>query len=160
MYAALELVGAGPAACALLFLRARRAGARDAADRAVPGLVQRVVGNLVDVDVRPDALLVPIRERVELPGAVTLERAHERLYLADLAAAVRVARPEIGAFAAVLLGDGDHLRPNEVQAIALDQPLARLVALAEEELRVELDDVDRQPELRDHVDEHRRLLLP
>src|SRR6478735_8177542 len=187
MYAALELVGAGPAACALLLLRARRAGARDAADRAVPGLVQRVVGDFVDVDVRPDALLVPVREGMELPDAVTLrpldllragaarglvaadagrpgvvgiERAHERLDLADLAAAVRVALPQIGAFAAVLLGDGDHLRPDEVQAVAFDQPLARLVALAEEELRVELDHVDRQPELRDHVYEDRRLLLP
>src|SRR5262249_14386073 len=37
---------------------------------------------------------------------------------------------------------------------------ARLVALAEEEVRVELDHVDLDPELGDHVDEHRRLLLP
>ena len=165
----------------------RRPGAGDAADRAVAGLVQRVVGDLVDVDVGPDALLVPVGERVQLPdavalrpldlrragaarrlvaadagdpGVVRLERADERLDLADLAAAVGVALPEVRALAAVLLGDGDHLGPDQVQPVALDEPVARLVALAEEELRVELDDVDRQAELGDHVHEHRRLLLP
>ena len=70
--AAFELVGAGPAACALLLLGRRRAGAGDAADRAVPRLVQRVERDLVDVDVGPDALLVPVRERVHLPDAVAL----------------------------------------------------------------------------------------
>ena len=35
-------------------------------------VVQRVVGNLVDVDVGPDALLVPVGERVDLPDAVAL----------------------------------------------------------------------------------------
>src|SRR5213595_3784296 len=112
MDAALELVGAGPAACALLLVGCGRAGAGDAADRAVAGLVQRVVRDLVDVDVGPDALLVPVGERVQLPdpvalrplhllgpcparrlvatdagrpGVVGLERADERLDLADLA---------------------------------------------------------------------------
>src|SRR5262245_60988900 len=187
MDAAFELVGAGPAACALLLLRGRRAGAGDAADRAVAGLVQRVVGDLVDVDVGPDALLVPVRERVQLPdavalrpldlrgvgaarglvtagaggpGLVRLEHADERLDLADLAAAVGVPLPEVGALAAMLLGDRDHLGADEVQPVALDQSLARLVALAEEELRVELDDVDREVELRNHVHEDGRLLLP
>src|SRR5436305_10179375 len=70
--AAFELVGAGPAACALLLVRRGRPGAGDAADRAVAGLVQRVVGNLVDLDVGPDALLVPVRERVELPDPVAV----------------------------------------------------------------------------------------
>jgi hypothetical protein len=57
-------------------------------------------------------------------------------------------------------GDRDHLGPDEVHRVALQQPVARLVALAEEEVRVQLDDVDRQAELGDHVDQHRRLLLP
>src|SRR6476660_828950 len=70
--AALELVGAGPAACALLLVWRRGAGARDAADRAVPGFVQRVERNLVDLDVGPDALLVPVGERVEIPDPVAL----------------------------------------------------------------------------------------
>src|SRR3954453_14859666 len=69
---ALELVGAGPAAGALLLARRRRPGAGDAPDRAVARLVQRVVRNLVDLDVGPDALLVPVGQRVELPHAVTV----------------------------------------------------------------------------------------
>src|SRR6185436_13537261 len=69
---ALELVGAGPAACALLLVLRDRPGAGNAADRAIPRLVQRVVGNLVHLDVRPDALLVPVRERVHLPDVVAL----------------------------------------------------------------------------------------
>src|SRR6267142_2552403 len=87
---ALELVGAGPAACALLLVGRRRAGAWDAADRAVPGLVQRVERNLVDLDVGPDALLVPVGERVELPDPVALRplqlrgrRAARRLVAAN-----------------------------------------------------------------------------
>ena len=72
VYAALELVGAGPAACALLLFRSRRTGAGDAPDRPVAGLVQRVVGNLVHLDVGPDALLVPVGERVQLPHAIAL----------------------------------------------------------------------------------------
>src|SRR6185437_3747674 len=68
--AALELVRAGPAAGALLFVGRSRAGARDAADRPVPGFVQRVERNLVDPDVSPDPLLVPVGERVELPDPV------------------------------------------------------------------------------------------
>src|SRR6266498_1361337 len=78
MKAALELVGAGPAACALLLVRGRRPGAGDASDRAVAGLVQRVVGNLVDPDVGPDPLLVPVGERVQLPDAVALRPLHLR----------------------------------------------------------------------------------
>src|SRR5689334_25129326 len=70
--AALELVGAGPSACALLLVGRGRPGAGNAADRPVPGLVQRVVGNLVDLDVGPDALLVPVGERMDLPDAVAL----------------------------------------------------------------------------------------
>src|SRR5438093_4067689 len=72
MDTALELVGAGPAAGALLLARRRRPGAGDAPDRAIARLVQRVVGNLVDLDVGPDALLVPVRKRVELPDAVAV----------------------------------------------------------------------------------------
>src|SRR6478735_12797624 len=134
--AALELVRAGPAAGALLLVGRSRAGARDAADRAVPGFVQRVERNLVDLDVGPDALLVPVGERVELPdpvalrplqlrgrgaarglvaadagdpGVVRAERFEQRLDLADMAAAIRVGFPEVRALALVLLGDGDHL---------------------------------------------------
>src|ERR1044072_3549812 len=113
MDAAVELVGAEPAACALLLLRRRRPGAGNAADRPVAGLVQRVERNFIDSDVGPDALLVPVGEGVQLPDlvllrpldlrrvgaarrlvaadagrprAVGLERLQQRLHLADLAA--------------------------------------------------------------------------
>ena len=46
------------------------------------------------------------------------------------------------------------------RATSIDDALARLVGLLEEEVRVELDHVDVQPELGGHVHEHRRLLLP
>src|SRR5438034_6685678 len=145
MDAAFELVRARPAAGALLLVRARRAGARDAADRAVAGVVERVVRNLVDLDVGPDPLLVPVGERVHLVNAVALgpldlrrpraarrlvpanardprvvrsQRGDERLDLADVAAAVRIALPQVRALRAMLLRDGRDLRPDQVQAVA------------------------------------------
>src|SRR2546423_11518756 len=88
--AALQLVGAGPAAGPLLLVGRRRPRAGDAPDRAVAALVQRVVRDLVDLDVGPDAFLVPVGERVELPDAVALRplqlrrrRSARRLVSAD-----------------------------------------------------------------------------
>src|SRR5262245_41538989 len=78
MNAALELVGTGPPSGALLLFGRRRPGARDAADRAEAGVVQRGVRNLVHVDVRPDALLVPVRERVDLPDGIAVRPLHLR----------------------------------------------------------------------------------
>src|SRR5437667_7225107 len=185
--AAFQFVGAGPAAGALLLVGRGRPGAGDAADRAVAGLVQRVVRNLIHLDVGPDSLLVPVRERVELPDAVAIRplqlrrrRATRRLVaadagdpglilvesfqqgldLADVAAAVRVGLPEVRPLALVLLGDRDHLRALECESVTLDEPVARLVALAEEELRIQLDHGNVEAELADHVHEHGRLLLP
>src|SRR4051812_21503647 len=143
--AALELVRAGPAPGALFLVGARRPRARNAPDRPIPDVVQRVVGNLVDGDVRPDALLVPVGERMELPDAVALRPLHlrrgrtrgrlvaadardpalvrlqdakQRLDLADVAAAVRVALPEIRPLAPVLLGDADDVGANQLEAVA------------------------------------------
>src|SRR3954469_21722733 len=78
MDAALELVGSGPAAGAFLLLGRNRAGARNAADRPEADVVQRVVGNLVDRDVGPDALLVPVGERVQLPDLEAVRPLHLR----------------------------------------------------------------------------------
>src|SRR6266542_3066071 len=187
MDAALELVGAGPAARALLLVGSRRPRAGNAADRAVADVVRRVVGNLVDGDVGPDAFLVPVCERVHLPDAVALGPLHlrrlrtarrlaaadagdpgavrregveQRLDLADVAAAVRIALPEVRSLLLVLLGDREHMWRDQVEPVALDERVARLVRLAEEELRVELDHRNVERELADHVHEHRRLLLP
>ena len=68
--------------------------------------------------------------------------------------------PEVRSLALVLLGHRDHLGPDQGEAVALDEPLTGLVRLLEEEVRVELDHVDVEPELGGHVHEHRRLLLP
>ena len=48
------------------------ARAGHAADRRIARVVQRVVRNLVHVDVRLDAFCVPVHDRVDLPDAVAL----------------------------------------------------------------------------------------
>src|SRR5439155_21721733 len=115
------LVGMLPAAGALVLGAGDRPRTRDAADRRVARVVQRVVRDLVDVDVRLHALGVPVDDRLDLPDAVALgpldllrvgarqgllaadagdpgvvagQRALERLDLADPAAAVRVGLPQ------------------------------------------------------------------
>src|SRR2546423_2490281 len=70
--AAFELLGAGPPARSLALPRLHGPRARDAPDRRVPGVVKRVVRDLVDVDVGLDALRVPVDERLDLPDAVPL----------------------------------------------------------------------------------------
>src|SRR5207237_365588 len=69
---ALELVAPGPPARTLVLACSDGTRARDAADRRVARVVQRVVRNLVHVDVRLDALRVPVDERLNLPYAVAL----------------------------------------------------------------------------------------
>src|SRR5712691_10807540 len=110
MDAALELVRVSPASCPFVLVLPDGTRARDAADRRKARVVQRVVRNLVHVDVRLDALRVPVHDGVDLPDAVAvrpldalrvgtcqgllaanagdprvvrLERALERLDLAD-----------------------------------------------------------------------------
>src|SRR5438132_2742740 len=167
MDAALELVRPGPPSCTLVLADEDGTRAGDAADRRIARVVQRVVGNLVHVDVRLDALRVPIHDGLDLPDAVTLrpldalcvcagqrllaadagdpgvvrrERALERLDLADVTAAVGVALPEVRALRDRLLRDGDDLRALEGEPVPLDEAVACLVGLLEEQLRVELDD--------------------
>src|SRR5436309_14327150 len=78
MNPALELVGTGPPARALLFVLADRPGAGNAADRAVTRLVVRVVGTLVDGDVRLDAVVVAVRVGVPRPDDVALRAVELR----------------------------------------------------------------------------------
>src|SRR5438552_12814755 len=119
--AALELLRAGPASRPLVLTRFDRTRARDATDGRIAHIVQRVVRNLVHVDVRLHALRVPVDDRLDLPDVVALapldalrvrarerllaadaadpgveglERALERLDLANVAAAVRIALPQ------------------------------------------------------------------
>src|SRR5215211_985108 len=187
MDAALELPRAGPASRALVLATADRTGAGDAADRGIARVVQRVVGDLVDREVRGDPLGVPVDERLNLPhvvalgmldllgvrarrgllapdagdpGLVRLERLDERLDLADVAAAVGIRLPQVRPLGDRLLGErvprGHGL---ELEPVPGHEPVPRLVGLLEEDLRVQLDDVDLQAELADHVYERRRLTL-
>src|SRR3954452_14941546 len=177
---ALELRGAGPTAGALVFPGGDGPRAGDAADRRVAAIVQGVVGNLVDVQVGLDALRVPVDEGLDLPdavalrpldflglrarrallaadardpGAVVRERALEGLDLAQRAAPVGIGLPEP-------VRRVDRTEGPKLEAVAADEPVARLLGLGKEHLRVELHDRDVEPELRDHVDENRRLTLP
>src|SRR4051794_1890396 len=65
---ALRLVQLRPAALAA----SRRNGAVRAADRLVAAVVQRVVGEVVAVDVRPHLPLAPVGQRIRLPQPVAL----------------------------------------------------------------------------------------
>src|SRR3989442_1735312 len=132
MNAALELVRAGPPAGALLLVGTGRPGARNATDRPVPHVVERVVRNFVVTDVTPDIGFCPLGKRLNLPdavplGALDLPRAgprrgllapnsghprgvraqhlDQRLDLADVAAPVGVRLPEVRPLVLVLLGN-------------------------------------------------------
>ncbi len=90
MDAALDLVGTRPAAGALVLAAPHGPRARDAADRRKARVVQRVVRNLVHVDVRLDALRVPVHDGLDLPDAVALRPldalcicASQRLFATD-----------------------------------------------------------------------------
>src|SRR5438874_1359663 len=70
--AALELVRAGPASRALVLAADDGTRARNAADRGIPLIVERVVRNLVHVNVGLHALGVPVDDRLHLPDPVAL----------------------------------------------------------------------------------------
>src|ERR687887_915015 len=71
VYSALDLVGPAPAPRTLVLADDDRPRARDAADRRIARIVERVVRDLVHVDVRLDPLRVPIDDRLDLPDAVS-----------------------------------------------------------------------------------------
>src|SRR2546425_936771 len=172
--AALELVRAGPAPRPLVLILLDGTRARNAPDRRIARIVQRVVRDLVHDYVRLQASGIPVHDRMDLPDAVPFrpldplrictrerllapdagnpgivgsQRTLERLDLADVAAAIRVALPEVRALLDRLVRDGDDLGALEPEAVALDETVPRLIGLPEEELRIELDDRDVEPEL-------------
>src|SRR5216683_2832855 len=164
MNAAFELVRSRPPPRPFVLTDDNGTRARNAADRRIARVVQRVVRNLVHVDVGLDALRVPVDDRLDLPHAVPLrpldalcvgacqrllaadagdpgvirsERPLERLDLTDVTAAIGVALPQVRALLNRLPRDGDHFGALEREPVALDEAVARLVGLLEEELRVE-----------------------
>src|SRR5947209_14196510 len=68
MNPALGLVGARPAPLAA----GARLGAGRASDRGIALIVERVVWQIVLVDVAPEVLLGPVRQRVDLPQAARI----------------------------------------------------------------------------------------
>src|SRR5258705_9499697 len=72
MDAAFELVRSGPPSRTFVLARENGARAGDAADRRIARVVQRVVRNLVHVDVCLHALRVPVHDGLDLPDAVAL----------------------------------------------------------------------------------------
>src|SRR6266542_144817 len=154
MNAALQLVRAGPAPGTLVLVLLNGTRAWDAADRRIARIVQRVVRDLVHDDVRLQALRLQVDDRMALPDAVAFrpldtlgirtrqcllaadpsnprvvgsQRTLERLDLADVTAAIRVARPEVRAFLDRLVRDRDDLGALEPEAVALDEAIPRLV---------------------------------
>src|SRR5207249_212130 len=65
--AALELVRAGPASRALVLAADDGTRARNAADRGIALIVQRVVRNLVHVDVGLHTLGIPVDDGLDFP---------------------------------------------------------------------------------------------
>ena len=176
MDAALQLVRARPAPARSSSSGRDRPRARDAADRTVAGVVQRVVRDLVHLEYRPRLAFRPSRRagaasrrrsapttrssaspRGSATGRAGSRRSRRRTARAPAISGSTLrtwqqrsgfALPEVRPLALVLLGDRDHLRLDQLEAVALDERVTRLVALAEEELRVELDDVDRRARAR------------
>src|SRR5213078_4733469 len=97
----------------------------------------------------PDALLVPVGERMDFPDVVAIGPLHllrlrparrlvapdardprvvgrQRLDLANVAAAVGIALPEVRSLLLVLLGDSEHVRRDQVEPVTLDERVARL----------------------------------
>ena len=112
-----------PSTCARVLPCQNRSGARNTANAGIPLLVQRVVGEMVLTNVRPHVGAGPRRERIDFHQAESLiafqhprteaigrlippnrrdprletgQRRPQRKDLADFAAAVRVAVPELG----------------------------------------------------------------
>src|SRR5215203_1793938 len=167
MQPALGLVEAGPAAGAIILAGARLPGAVGAADRGVALIVERVVGDVVLREVGPNLLLRPVGERVQLPEPEALvpgelrrlsaglgiraanardpeihrgERRAHRLDLANPAAGIRVAAPELVAVKALLLLEGDRAVAVEVDAVALFEAVLGLVGLLEEHVGVQIEE--------------------
>src|SRR2546430_14060966 len=185
---ALKLVRAGPAPCTLVIVLLNGTRAGNAAAGRIADIVQRVVRDLVHDDVRLQALRIPVHDRMDLPDAVAFrpldtlgirtrqcllaadpcnprvvgsQRTLERLDLADVAAAIRIACPEVRALLDRLVRDGDDLWALEPEAVALDEAVPCLVGLPEEKLGIELDNRDVEAELaEDHVHENGGLALP
>src|SRR2546426_6190692 len=115
IYSALRPIGPGPAAGPGVLAVSGLRGAGNAPDRRIALVVKWVIGHMVVLDVVPDSLIVPVRQRVELPepeplvptefgrgcsglridpadsrnpALGALERLAHRLYLADSTAGV------------------------------------------------------------------------
>ena len=183
---ALGLFETRPAAGARRAARPDRLGAVGAADRGVALIVQRVVREVVLMDVVPDVALGPVRERVQLPEPEALvpaelrglgatagvlaadagdpavdgrERPAHRLDLAHAAAGVGVALPELVAVLGRLLLEGQVVEAVELDPLVLGEAVAGLVGLREEDVGVEVEEARLGLILARHVRGHRARFL-
>src|SRR6186997_1627247 len=164
---ALGLCQARPAARAQVSTRFDRLGAMGATDRRVAAIVKRVVREVVLTDVVPNVALGPVREGVQLPEVEALvpaelrglgtgagvcpadagdpavygrEGAAHRLDLADAAAGVGIAVPQLRSVLGLLLLEGEVVEAVELDAERLGEAVAGLVGLLEEDLGVEVEE--------------------
>src|SRR4051794_8113665 len=179
---ALDLVGPRPAS---VTPPCRRRAVR-ATYRRVAAVVEGVVGDVVAGDVVPHVALAPVRERVRLPQAVLVvpvelggvgpaggllapqagdpcvhprESLLHRADLADVAAGVGVAVPELVAVHLGLALEAHALVHVDLDAVALLDRLPGVVGLLEQHAGVEDEEARLRLDLHEHVEDHRRLLL-
>src|SRR5204862_4711712 len=139
-----------------------------ASDRRIALVVKWVVGHVVVLDVVPDSLVVPVRQRVQLPEPETLvpaelgcvcpglridpadsrdpalgavERLAHSLNLSDSAAGVRIAAPEVSAIPLLLRLESDSGEAVELDAVVPGERVARLVGFGKQELRVQIKEL-------------------
>src|SRR6266705_1181922 len=166
--------------------RDRRPGAGRAADGTVALVVERVVGHLEGADVLPYLVLAPVGERIELddaargveflkfqigardgllaalagdPGVLALERAIERLDLADVAAALAQLPAFIERVAAEVrgvVGDGLGVGMEHAHVVAVARADRRdhVERIGVQPLRVESEDLDAELVPQDHIGDH------
>src|SRR4051794_10806474 len=183
---ALGLCDARPAAIARRAARPNRLRAVRAADRRVAVIMERVVREVVLTDVVPDVALGPVRDWIQLPkieflvpaelrsfgsgGGVSAadasdpavygrKRPPHRLDLAQAAAAVGVALPELVAVLGCLLLQRQVMEAVELDPQRLAEAVAGLVGLREEDVGVEVEEARLGVDLARHVGRHRARFL-
>ena len=183
MNAAFGLGLSGPTAAARVFAGLHRLGAREAADRQIAVGDQRVLAQIMRAHIVGEVGRRPARQRVDAdaradrlehrqgaprrglealaagqPGAERFDRTRHRLDLADAAAGVGVALVQIAVGIVAVEGslqrrDHPDIGKAEIggQRVAIFQRLAEMLSGVEEE------DRQRAVDLRDHVEQHRRI---
>src|SRR5437773_8214569 len=182
MQAALGLREAGPATRAGIFTRLDGAGAVCASDGRVSLIVQRVVGNVMPLDIGPDILRRPTRQGIEFdqfklrvpvddlrsratrglfatnagdPGLIRLQGPRQGGDFSLVTALVRLPLPQLVAELSALLLRREHgLHLDRRDAVFLHESIAGGIGLRKQKVRVEIEDRSKRIEAMDHVNQH------